>query len=176
MTEAQIYGFRAQRSRPNEDHSASVKRVISSMRSLQLLIQLLNQGYHNISYAYKVFDAFWFIVMTSFGIIRFSSSPILGCTYLFMGVDAAIFYCVIFHKAFAIPMATRKLKGKLMFLAKLKISNVGERRAICSQIGSIPPIGIKVGMFHTFERMSTPNFLGFGLKNIVRILIAFNQK
>ena len=104
------------------------------------------------------------------------SNAIFGCMYLLIGMNAAFFYSIIYHKAFAIPMTTRKLKGKLMNIAKVKITDEVERRAICAQIRSIPPVGIKVGMFHTFERMSTPNFLGFGLKNIVRILIAFRNK
>ena len=66
-------------------------------------------------------------------------------------------------------MTAIKLKGKLVHLAKVKVTDVGERRAVCAQIRSIPPVGIQVGMF-------TPNFIGFGLRNIVRILIVFNKK
>ena len=114
--------------------------------------------------------------MTSFGILDFHSNAVFAFMNLFTGICSAFFYSIVYHKAFAIPMITRKLKLKMAHLAKTKIADEVDRRAMCAQIRSIPPVGIKVGSFHTFERMSTPNFLGFGLKNIVRILIAFRNK
>ena len=70
----------------------------------------------------------------------------------------------------------KKLKMEMQSVVKLKVKDDKEKRILCRAIRSVPTIGIKVGDFHTFERMSTANFLGFAVKNITRILIGFRKQ
>ena len=41
------------------------------------------------------------------------------------------------------------------------------------QARSIQPVGIKVGGFHTLERLSTPIFIQYVLANVVNMLVAY---
>ena len=44
------------------------------------------------------------------------------------------------------------------------------------RVKSVPPVGIRVGQFHTLERASTPNFIGFVVENIVTVLVMMREK
>ena len=146
-----------------------------SMRQLQLLIRVYNMGYHRIHFIAKILTMFYYISLTSFGILLFQTTPFLAYWGLFFGAEFAMAYCAIFHKAFAIPSHTKNFKMRLSNF--VKSNTIGpSRHYFCAWIRSIPPTGIKVGNFHLFERMSTPNFLSFGIKNITRIVIAYRSQ
>ena len=147
------------------------------MRGLQLLIQIYNQSYSYMHFNEKIFSLTTMIVNVSFGILLLRQDSHLATQYLFFGIECAGIYCVMFQKAFAIPRIIRKFKGKVGSVAKTNGAiDPFMKTEILKWVRSVPPVAIKVGSFHTFERMSTPSFLAFGMKNIVRILIAFRNR
>lgn len=161
----------------SRSYFAVLSRGIRSMRRLQLLIQVYNQAYCYVHFNAKIFCLGTFIMNTSFGILRMhQKSHAMAAQYLFFGIKCAAVYCTMFHKAFAFPTVIRKFRLKVEYMAKQGILESEKRKEILRWIRSVPPVGIKVGIFHTFERMSTPNFLGFGIRNIVRVLIAFRNE
>ena len=144
------------------------------MGELELLIRIYNTGYRQIHFLTKIITLVWYKALTALGVWTFHAASVLGYAALFLGIEFASFYCVIFQKAFDIPKLTKAVKATLLNVAKLK-STGHTRRLFGARIRSMPAIGIQVGNFHQFERMSTPNFLSFGIKNIIRVLIAFRN-
>lgn len=147
------------------------------MGRLQLLVQIYNQAYCYLHFNGKLFALTVWILNFSFGLLLLHQDSHLATQYLFFGIECPAIYCITFHKAFAIPRVIRKFKGKVVSVAKRNHAIDPFKKAeILKWVRSIPPVAIKVGSFHTFERMSTPNFLAFGIKNIVRVLIAFRNR
>ena len=147
------------------------------MRHLQLLVSLYNQCYAFIHFIWKVLATVCVVLFVSAGVILLHRNFYLAIVYLFFGLDSSGLYCVLFHKAFAIPLIMKKFKVNMVNIAKLNFKDDDEIRAdLCRRIRSIPAIAIKVGQFHTFERMSTPNFLGFCAKNVIRLLIILRNR
>ena len=148
-----------------------------NMRGLQLLIQIYNRAYFYLHINEKLFALTCLILNVSFGILLLHQDTHLATQYLFFGIECSVVYCVTFHKAFAIPRAIRKFKGKVASVAKTNNAiDIFKKGESLTWVRSVPPVAIKVGSFHTFERMSTPNFLAFGIKNIVRVLIACRNR
>ena len=143
---------------------------------MQLLIVLYNDGFSYFHFALKILTLSCAIMEISVGITLFHDKFQLASTYMIFGLDTSIFYCIIFHKAFSIPLMMKKLKMEMQSVIKLKVKDDKEKRILCRVIRSVPTIRIKVGDFHTFERMSTPNFLGFAVKNISRMLIGLRDR
>ena len=155
--------------------ASDMKRALRGMRRLQMLILVYNGGYRHVHFIIKFIALFYFIAGSAFGIIIINSNPTISFLYLFFGGEMALIYSILFQKAFAIPVLTKKVKNKLANAVKGS-TDTGSRPYLAAWVRSIPTIGIKVGNFHLFERMSTPNFLSFGIKNITRIVIAYRSK
>ena len=143
---------------------------------MQLLVVFYNDGFAHIHFAWKILALSCTIIQISSGITHFHDNLQLAVSYVVFGLDSTIFYCIVFHKAFSVPVIMNKLKKEMLSLVKLRVRDEKEKRILCRGIRSVPSIGIKVGEFHNFERMSTPNFLGFAVKNITRMLIASRNK
>ena len=153
----------------------TIERTLKNLRHLHLMILGYTSGYRFMHFVIKCVTLFWVITFIAFGILSAYSNPFIFYSCLFFGTQFALIYCITFHKAFATPMLTKKVKSKLSNFVKTTIHGA-DRLEYEKLIRSIPPIGIKVGSFHSFERMSTPNFLAFALKNITRILIGYRNK
>ena len=145
------------------------------MRGLQLLIQIYSQAYCHMNFNQKLFSLTAFIVKVAFGILLLRQETHLATQFLFFGMECAAVYCIMFHKAFAIPRIIRNFKAKVTSVAKTNdVFDPLKKTLKC--VRSVPTVAIRVWSFHTFERMSNPSFLGFAIKSIVRILIAFRNR
>ena len=99
---------------------------------------------------------------------HFHQHPIFGIMYYLMLFDVTTIYTLIYGKAFKIPQLFDQATTSAL------LSMRGNRRGMFTrQIKSIPQTGIKVGHFHTIERVSTPIFIDFVLRNIVSMLVAY---
>ena len=105
-------------------------------------------------------------------IAHFNDHPIFGVMYYIVFLDLVLIYCIIYAKAFKVPLLVRKATTRLDILAD-RLDNKALRNTLRRQLRSIPPLGIQVGSFHTLERTSTPVFLDYVLTNIVNMLVAY---
>ena len=71
-----------------------------------------------------------------------------------------------------VPTMIQDIK-KTMKLSASKECRKAVRKVMVRQLASIPLVGIKVGEFHTLERVSTPVFLHYIVTNIVGILVTW---
>ena len=105
-------------------------------------------------------------------IAHFNHHPIFGVMYFIVFLDLVLIYCIIYAKAFKVPLLVREATLRLEMLAN-RLGNKTRRDTLRKQLRSIPPLGIQVGSFHTLERTSTPVFLHYVLTNIVNMLVAY---
>ena len=97
--------------------------------------------------------------------------------YIFAGVDAGLLFSVIFTRAFIIPARMKKFKKLATNLVNNGIRADEEEKALFNGwIKSIPSVGIQVGRFDHFHKMSIPKFLGFAAKYIMKLLIALRKR
>lgn len=95
--------------------------------------------------------------------------------YCILFLDGGIIYTVVYDKAFQVPALFSKAKVAIQHRAsKSQKMNKAEYSILRKRLMSIPPVGIKVGEFHAFERTSIPVFLDYVLRNIVSMLLAYN--
>ena len=89
--------------------------------------------------------------------------------------DTLGLYSVLYEKAFAIPDEFKTAKKAM--LIGIRASRLGLiRRAYAKRcVWSIPNAGIRVGSFHTFERLSTPIFVDFVVRNVAGLLLMQSQ-
>ena len=83
--------------------------------------------------------------------------------------DIMFLYAFMYEKAFAIPEGLGRVKrGLRMRVRQCRTS--GATKMVTMQLKSIPAVGIKVGNFHTLQRVSTPIFVDYVVCNIVNLL------
>ena len=148
-----------------------IKTAYDSLRHLQLYMTVLNIVNRNIIFANKVLRVGLCIVSGYAGIAHFKDHPVFGMTYYIIFLDCALVYCIIYAKAFRIPLLVQKTSMSVGVLGS-RLSNRAERSLVRKWLKSIPPLGIQVGSFHTLERTSTPVFLHHVLVNVVNMLVA----
>ena len=100
--------------------------------------------------------------------------------YIFAGVDTGLLFSVIFTRAFVIPARMKKFKKLVTNLVNsnngVSNNNGMEKLVLNCWIESIPSVGIQVGSFDHFHKMSIPKFLGFAAKYIMKLLIALRKR
>ncbi|CAG7717144.1 unnamed protein product [Allacma fusca] len=91
---------------------------------------------------------------------------------LYMGTYTVVLFSVIYDHAFSIPDKMVLIKRELLENSNLLGSRFGDN-ILYRKFKSIPSCGIQVGSFHTFERISTPNFLSYVTQQVCNLLVTF---
>ena len=143
------------------------------LRQLQFSIQLFNQM--NASTIWLLKHACIFAsILCAFSFIRFYDEGLLLRGFCFTtGLDGVFIYIFVYDKAFSIQSRLAQTKKEMIGVCSQKIKTQVERKELIKRIISIPSCGIRVGSFHYFERMSSPNFVLFVVFNLGRMLISF---
>ena len=150
-----------------------IQRAYKSICSLQIFILLFNKVNRHIIFAEKLLCIGCSITGGYAAIAHFKIHPIFGVMYYVIFIDASLIYALVYEKGFQVSDTFQKAKTLLRFHAT-RNGRVGERKILEKQFMSIPPVGIKVGEFHSLERTSTPVFLHYVLMNVVNMLMAFD--
>ena len=112
-------------------------------------------------------------------IAHFDEHPIFGIMYYVIFANVTVAYSLMYQKAFKIPALFKQIvNAELTKLGPGKdqaISRTAQKKVLVRQFRSFPSMAIKVGQFHSLERTSTPLFLDFVLRNILGMLVTFNQ-
>ena len=117
------------------------------------------------------------VIFCGFAAVQFFHDDyILGICNVIVMVEAAFVYPFCYDKGFAIPRSTARLKRLL--LLRLKQSSVITEAQKCHklrQLRSSRGMAIQVGNFHQLQRVSTPIFLDFSVKNVVRLAMFYRN-
>ena len=143
---------------------------------LQLLILTYNQGFACTHAIWKSITMLFYVLGVSSGILLMHLNTQLAAFYLFTAIDSVVLYCSIFFKAFAIPITIKKFKSRMVKRITSQNKNCHGNKVALATVRSVNPLGIKVGPFHVCERMGVPSLIGFGARNIIRLLIAFRNR
>ena len=82
-----------------------------------------------------------------------------------------MFYSIMYERAFAIPKMVRLAVAQLLLRTGTGSCTQRFKNEMGRQLRAIPAIGIQVGHFHTFERVATPVFIDYVLRNVVGLLV-----
>ena len=137
-------------------------------RRLQLYVSMLNNLNSHLIFIGKL-TAISLCTLSGYAAVaHFREHPIFGIMYYAILLDTTLIYTMVYDKAFKIPRWFQETTNFALLHLR------GKRRDIFSrQIRSIPRTGIKVGNFHTMERVSTLVFIDFVVRNIVNLLVAY---
>ena len=147
-------------------------RIVHEIRCIQLLVNMFNVGHKNVIYCIKLFCIVLAVVNGYVAIAHGGENKIFGLLTFCMLCDTMILYPLVYQKAFAIPVGVDRLKGDLRMKMRMCAGNAGMgARAVEMQVRSIPSVGLRVGDFHVLERLSTPIFIDYVIRNIVNLLV-----
>ena len=139
---------------------------------------ILNIVNRNVIFAWKLVSLGIAIGGGYATIAHFTDQPVFGIMYCLTFLDSTIFYCLLYGRAFQIPILFRKATALLLLRVRQQQQRRGERLMDMSfmmrRVRAIQPVGIKVGDFHIMERTSTPVFLHYVLTNVVSLLLAYS--
>ena len=152
--------------------TSEIEDVYMRLRGLQLYITLLNTVNLNLIFTWKLLSLGMSITSGYAAIAHFRDHPVFGVMYYVIFLEAALVYMLIYEKAFMVPVLFQTARS-LLKLRGNGLRNRTERKLHQKRAMSIQPVGIKVGEFHTLERMSTPMFLHYILHNVVSMLVAY---
>ena len=105
-------------------------------------------------------------------IAYFSADPVFGTVYYVIFGVLTTLYSILYEKAFSVPKLIRFTRATLLLRVAGHCSFL---KCMRLQLGSIPAIGIQVGYFHTFERVATPVFIDYVLRNVVGLLLMHHK-
>ena len=142
------------------------------LRCIQLYVNLVNVVNCYLIFAWKIQSLGMSITCGYAAIAHFKDHPVFGVMYYLMLLDAALIYMLLYEKAFKVPELFNRAKP-LLRLRGNRVRNGLQRKVMSRQAMSIQPVGIKVGEFHTLERLSSPIFLHYVLTNVVGMLVAY---
>jgi hypothetical protein len=149
------------------------------LRKLQLLLQLFNGLSSNTVLAIKTGSNALTVLSLFFAVRYFHERFLLSLFYSAVALNVSVFFIGLYDGTFSIPLNMKGLKGRVKMAARLSASalqdpeEVRRMRVIQKGIRSIPPLGIKVGVFNTLQRQTTPNFVMFVLFNLGRMIVTF---
>ena len=142
-----------------------------SLRCIQLYISIVNAANQALIFTWKLLDIGLCIICGYAAVAHFKEQPVFGILYYLMLLDCMLIYMLIYGKAFTVPALIQETRRAIL-MASDKKSSKSQRKMIARRIMSIPSSGIKVGEFHTLERLSTPVFLHYVVSNVVTMLVA----
>ena len=158
--------------KPSKNQLNLMLSSFDQLRQLQFSIQLFNQM--NASTIWLLKHACIFAsILCAFSFIRYNDGIVLRGFCLTTALDAVFIYIFIYDRAFSIQSRLAKTKMEMIRVCSQNIKTQVEGMELKKRIISIPNCGIRVGSFHYFERMSSPNFVLFVIFNLGRMLITF---
>ena len=154
-------------------------RLLQELKKLQIEVSLFNQVFASAVFVIKV-ASIGLIVLCGFGAIQFlHEDPLLAISNTFFALDAMLVYNILYDRGFAIPRQFVALRNLLLLKIRLKLAQ-GAHDAendlrMLKGVKSVRVMAVRVGEFHHLQRLSTPTFLDFCAKHLVRLVMAFKK-
>ena len=154
-------------------------RLLQELKKLQVELTLFNQVFASSVFALKI-TAIGLVVLCGFGAIQFlHENPLLAVSNAVFALDAMCVYNILYDRGFAIPRQLTALKKLVLLKLKLKLAqgthDTESVHRMVKALKSVRVMAVRVGAFHYLQRLSTPTFLDFCTKNLVRLVMAFRK-
>ena len=135
----------------------------------------MNEVHCYVIFSLKIISITLCILNGYAGIAHFHENPVFGVMHYVLAFDLLLLYSIIYDRAFMIPFRIGEAVKSMSvgMLPKMSRGQGAGRELLERQLRSIPRAGIRVGSFHTLERISTPVFIDYIIKNIVNMLVAY---
>ena len=153
------------------NRSIPLETAYNSLRHLQLFVTVLNTCNHNLIFTWKVLSLGFGIFSGYAAVAHFKDQPVFGIMYGVIFFDSVLTYTIMYGKGFKVPDLFDNAKRAIRLSSKRV--TIERRKLLERQVGSVPPVGIKVGNFHMLERTSTPAYLDFVMNNVISMLVAY---
>ena len=153
--------------------------LLQELKKLQIEVSLFNKVFASSVFAIKV-AAMGLVILCGFGAIQFShESPLLATSNTVFALNAMLVYNILYDRGFAIPRQFTALKKLVLLKLKLKLTqgthDTDNVRRMVKAVKSVRVMAVRVGAFHCLQRLSTPTFLDFCIKNLVRLVMGFRK-
>ena len=146
------------------------------LRKVQIEVALFNESNANLIFGMKVVMITVTIASGFSAVQFFHVHHLIGATNAIILVDAMAIFSVLYDRGFSIPRKVAQLKSSLSSTLKLvDLMTEDEKATILRKLGSVGLVAIRVGHFHHLQRVSTPNFVDFSVKNTARMVIAYRK-
>ena len=157
------------------DIALKVRRVYKFIRILQH-VNSFNDSQKISIFLFKIVSIGNTIQCGSAAVQFFHGTPTLTLFNASTAVVSVLVFIFLYDKGFSVPRRVAKLQKLQIYQLRMSAS-LGERdkKIMTRQWKSVGRIGIMVGNFHYLQRMSTPNYLDFCVKNLVRLVITFRR-
>ena len=162
-----------------DPHRGSIKSlgcVLQHVRQVQVKISLFNQVHSWLVYEIKLAFLGTSILFGFAAIQLFHEDRVLSIISAVILLDNLCVFTVLYDKGFSIPRRVERLRSLLVF--KLRTSQViteQGRDMLMRQVKSVGTVAVRVGQFHYLERASTPRYMDFSMKNIMRLVMAYRR-
>ena len=165
-----------------EPHRPTAVRKIhaswKALRQLQLEIVTFNSTQKFITFGAKLV-LIGAVTLSGFSAVTFfHTSLFLGLCNTVIAIQDLLVFSFAYDNGFSIPRSLQKLKRLLIFKVNQTDSEFESfsRKSICRGIRSIGTVAVKVGNFHVLQRTSTPLFVDFCIKNVLRLVIVHRKQ
>ena len=106
----------------------------------------------------------------------YHQSPLLSVLNVQLLFAVSTTYNIMYNSAFSVPRSMKKIKSQLVnHLKSAKLTSSAQRALLSRSVGSIRLLGIRTGQFGYLQRTSTPKFVDFCVKNVVRLSISYRK-
>ena len=154
----------------------SLTSVYQHLRLVQLKMALFNQVNEWPVFGVKLLCNGCNLVFGFAAIQIFHGDRPLSAISAIIVLESLGVFHTIYSQGFSIPRRMKRLRSSLvMKLGKFDFVTDQRRGILKRQVESIGNVAVRVGQFHYLERISTPRYLDFCVKNIMRLVMAYRR-
>ena len=146
------------------------------MKELEVEINAFNYSQRYIIFGVKLV-LLGCVIFCGFAAIQFFvHDQLLGICNVLVAIEGPFVFLFCYDRGFSVPRSITRLTRSLRMRIKEGKSLTDTQRAYAiRQVGSIRKLAVQVGNFHYLQRVSTPNFIDFCAKNIVRLVMFYRK-
>ena len=161
-------------------HIRTTRSSCRAMRIVQIELNMFNKCQSGIISVFRAVATGTVVLCGFTAVAFFHFSPILSLFNVVCVVYGSLVYIVMYNSGFQLPRRVEKWKRQHGYKIKLLLNSASETpelqqlgrkvRSVCPRI-----MGVRVGGFYYLQRKSTPSFVDFNLRYIVRLMVVFGR-
>ena len=143
------------------------------LREVQLHIQFFNLTGALPVYALKILCMSLSVSNGCFAVKMIADHPVMAIFGAFVSIASSSIYAILYERAFFLSDGMKRAKQHLrQVIHRTGGIDSPTKSYLRKRVGSVPPVGIRLGNFGTFEREATPIFVDFVIRNIAGLLLS----
>ena len=153
-----------------------ISNSITAVKKLCIETNAFNSSQRYLIFTFKLL-LLCCVIFCGFASIEFLHNDIVLriCNVLII-VQTAFAFLFCYDKAFSVPRSTATLQKLLVLRLKQSRDITQAQKAHAyRQLRSLRKLAIQVGSFHQLQRVSSPTFLDFSVKNVVRLVMFYRK-